>query len=267
MIRGRRRGIRTTWNTLTINHKQGMIKDTAWFQGTGRSFFTGKGRGRWLGLAALLLACLVPGAPARAQIPIVSIIEAAVKKVIVATDLEIERMQTDAIEAQNTEQGVQNDMAQGELTDITSWVQQQRDLFAEFYQELWTVKNALATYEEIRDMVTKQEQIISGYQQVYGVVSNDPHFSVTELSSMYKVLSGIATQSAQNIEHLMNVVTSLVTQMGDGPRLEIIDQTGKDIDRNYTDLARFSQGAFLLSAARAQSAGDLSSTKALYGIQ
>lgn len=227
----------------------------------------GKGRERRWGLAALLLACLVPGAPARAQIPILDIIQAGIKKVIVATDLEIERMQTETIEAQNTEKVAENDMAQSELTDITGWVQQQRDLFAEFYHELWTVKTVLATYEEVRDMVEKQARIVAGYKQVYSVLRNDPHFSATELSAMYKVLAGIASQSAQNTEHLTSVVTSLVTEMGDGPRLGIIDGTGKDIDRNYADLARFSQGAFLLSAQRAQGAGDLASTKAMYGIQ
>ena len=244
-----------------------MTKNKAWIRWTGRPPVNGKGRGRRWGLAALLLACLVEGTPARAQIPILDIIQTAVKKVIVATDLEIERMQTETIEAQNTEKAVENDMAQSELTDITGWVQQQRDLFAEFYQELWAVKTVLATYEEVRDMVEKQARIVAGYKQVYAVLNNDSHFSATELSAMYKVLSGIASQSAQNIEHLASVVTSLVTEMGDGPRLAIIDEAGKDIDKNYADLARFSQGAFLLSAQRSQSAGDLASTKALYGIQ
>jgi hypothetical protein len=246
---------------------KGMTKNKTWIQRTGRPSVVGKGRGRWWGLAALLLACLVEGAPVRAQIPILDIIQAGIKKVIVATDLEIERMQTETIEAQNTEKAEENDMAQSELTDITGWVQQQRDLFAEFYQELWTVKTVLATYEEVKDMIAKQGRIVAGYKQVYTVLNNDPHFSATELSAMYKVLSGIASESAQNIEHLTSVVTSLVTEMGDGPRLAIIDQTGRDIDKNFTDLARFSQGAFLLSAQRSQSAGDLASTKALYGIQ
>jgi hypothetical protein len=116
-------------------------------------------------------------------------------------------------------------------------------------------------------MIDKQERIVSGYRQVYTILSNDPHFSAAELSAMYKVLSGIVSQSAQNIGRLTTVITSLVTEMGDGPRLEIIDGTGKDINKNYADLARFSQGAFLLSAQRSQSAGDLASTKALYGIQ
>jgi hypothetical protein len=63
------------------------------------------------------------------------------------------------------------------------------------------------------------------------------------------------------------VVTSLLTQMGDAGRLQIIDETGDDIDRNYRDLAQFSQECFLLSMQRARDANDIAVTRALYGIQ
>lgn len=233
----------------------------------GRLSACGKGRGRRWGLTALLLACLVPGAPVRAQIPILDIINAAVKKVIVATDLEIERMQTETIESQNAEKALENDMAQSELTDITGWVQQQRDLFSEFYTELWNIKNAIATYEEVKDMIEKQGAIVAGYKQVYATLGKDSHFSPNELTAMYGVLSGILNQSVQNIGRLTTVITALVTQMGDGPRLQIIDETGREIDRNYTDLYRFSQGCYLMSAQRAQNADDLTAIRAMYGIQ
>ena len=50
---------------------------------------------------ALLLACLLPGRSDAQVLDIIGIIDAAVKKVIVATDLEVERMQTETIGAQN----------------------------------------------------------------------------------------------------------------------------------------------------------------------
>src|ERR1700744_3237692 len=52
-----------------------------------------KGR-RLLSLPALLLACLMPQGSNAQILDIISIINTAVKKVIVATDLEVERMQT-----------------------------------------------------------------------------------------------------------------------------------------------------------------------------
>ena len=216
---------------------------------------------------ALLLACLMPGRSDAQVIDIVQIIGTAIKKVIVATDLQIERIQTETIDAQNAEKALENDMEQSELSGIASWVEQQRDLFAGYYQELQQVKNVIATYEEVREMIEKQAKIIAGYQQVYAAIRQDKHFSVDEVSHAFAVLSGIASQSAQNIKQLTIVVTSLLTQMSDAARLRLIDETGGDIDRNYSDLAQFSQQNFLLSVQRAKDANDIAVTKALYGIQ
>src|SRR5579863_784542 len=137
---------------------------------------------RWVVGPALLLACLMPGRTDAQVLDIISIINAAVKKVIVATDLEVERMQSETIDAQNTEKSAENDMEQSELSGIAGWVEQQRELFAEYYQELREVKNVIATYEEVKAMIEKQEKIIAGYQQVYSVLQQDKHFSATELS-------------------------------------------------------------------------------------
>src|SRR6185312_4842467 len=160
-----------------------------------------------------------------------------------------------------------NDMQQSELSGIAGWVQQQRDLFTEYYQELRQVKNVIAAYEEVKAMIDKQAKIMAGYRQVYAALQQDKHFGVDELNHAFAVLTGIASQSAQNIQRLTMVVTSLLTQMGDAARLRLIDETGNEIDRNYSDLAQFSQQSFLLSVQRARDVNDIAATRALYGIQ
>lgn len=222
---------------------------------------------RFMIVPALLLACLAPGGAEAQVLDIIAIINAAVKKVIVATDLEVERLQTQTISLQNAEWAIENNMDADELTDIAGWVQQQKNLFAEYYQELWQVKNALSTYEQVKAMISKQAQIVSGSSQAYGILGQDKHFSTAEVSHMYAVLSGIVSQSVQNLKSLTMVVTALVTQMNDAGRLRIIDATGSDIDRNYRDLAQFSQESYLLSLQRAKDENDVAATKALYGIQ
>jgi hypothetical protein len=225
------------------------------------------GRGVFKVFSALLLACLIPGRSNAQVLDIISIINAAVKKVIVATDLQIERMQTETIDAQNAQKAAEIDMEQSELSGIASWVEQQRELFAAYYQELREVKNVIAAYEEVSEMIDKEGKIVAGYQQVYAALRQDKHFSAAELSHAYSVLAGIASQSAQNIKRLTLVVTSLVTQMGDAARLRLIDETGNDIDRNYSDLAEFSEQNMLLSLQRAKDANDIAVTRALYGIE
>ncbi len=226
-----------------------------------------KGR-RWVAVgAAFLLACLVPGRSDAQVLDIIGIINAAVKKVIVAADLEVERMQTETIGLQTEEKGAENDMQQSELSGIAGWVQEQRDLFAGYYQELKEVKKAIADYEEVKQMIDKEAKIVAGYQQAYAVLRQDKHFSADEISHMYSVLSGIASQSVENLSRLTMVVTALLTSMDDAARLRIIDETGSDIDRNYRDLSEFSQQNFLLSMQRAKDANDIAVTRALYGLQ
>jgi len=206
--------------------------------------------------------------PSDAQIlDIISIIKTAVKKVIVAADLEVEKLQTQTIELQNAQKQLENAMQQSELGDITNWVQQQKSLFGEYYQELLLVKNALATYNRVKDMIEKQAQIVSGYKQVSAILNQDKHFSASEVSYMSTVLSGILNQSVQNLNQLSMVINAFVTQMADADRLKIIDEAGNSIDKNYTDLEQFSQQTSLLSLQRAKDAGDIATTKALYGIQ
>lgn len=235
--------------------------------GTGRRACKGNGKGRLFGMMALFLACLGPGGAVRAQVPILDIIKEAVKKVIVAADLEVERLQTETIGLQNAEKEVENDMEISELGEITGWVQDQRDLFAEYYQELREVKTVIDTYEEVKDMIQRQEQIVAGYRQADAVLRADQHFSAAEVAYMHSVLTGIWTQSVQNLQRLTMVITSLVTQMGDAGRLGIIDETGRDIDRNYSDLAAFSQQNFLLSMQRAKDDADRATVRAMYGMQ
>ena len=235
--------------------------------GRGEDRACGGGHRIFLVLPVFLLSCLMPSRSDAQVLDIINIINAAVKKVIVAVDLEIERLQTETIDAQNAGKALENDMEQSELSGIASWVQQQRDLFSEYYQELRQVKNVISSYEEVKEMIDKQVKIIAGYQQVYSALRQDKHFSLDEVSHALAVLAGIANQSAQNIQRLTLVVTSLLTQMSDAGRLRLIDETGSEIDRNYSDLAQFSQQSFLLSVQRARDASDIAVTRALYGIQ
>lgn len=216
---------------------------------------------------ALLLACLVASRCDAQLLDIISITDGAVKKVIVAADLKVEGMQTQTIEAQNAEKAGEIDMEGSELSGIASWVDQQRALFAAYYQELREVKNAITGYEEVRQMIDKQVRIVAGYQQVYAALQRDGHFSVGEITHASAVLTGIVDQSEQNIKRLTLVITALITQMNDAGRLRMIDETGGAIDKNYSDLAQFSQQTMLLSLQRAQDEHDVLVTRALYGVQ
>jgi len=217
------------------------------------------------GLLVLVVTTVVPAGRADAQI--IDAIEDAIKAALMAVDLGIQKVQTETVNLQDAQKAVENAMQQTQLGNITSWVQQQKDLFSEYYQELVQVKNAIATYDKVVSMIDKQAQLVKDYQTAYAAMQKDSHFSAQEISYIGSVYSGILNQSVENLKQLELVITALVTQMSDGSRLRIIDGAGARIDQNYSDLHQFTQQNILLSMQRATDASDLQEVKQLYGLQ
>jgi hypothetical protein len=203
----------------------------------------------------------------KAQFPLLDIVTTLAKKVIVAIDLQVQRVQTETIELQAAQEELENAMALDNLTAITGWLQQEKDLYAGYYQELWQIKNAIGAYERIKQMITREGQIASQYQQMLSAIKQDKHFTAAEVTSMGNVLSGILKESVNNLDQVYMVIKSFVTQMADADRLRIIDEAGGSIDRNYGDLQLFYQRNLTLSLERAQDENDVAATKALYGLQ
>jgi hypothetical protein len=219
----------------------------------------------FIGLLLMVVITMIPAGRANAQI--IDAIEDAIKAALMAVDLGIQKVQTETVNLQDAQKALENAMQQTQLGDITSWVQQQKDLFSEYYQELLQVKNALTAYDKVVSMIDKQAQLIKDYQTAYAAMQNDPHFSAQEISYIGQVYSGILKQSVENLNQLEMVITALVTQMGDGSRLRIIDGAGARIDQNYSDLHQFTQQNILLSMQRATDTKDLQEVELLYGLQ
>jgi hypothetical protein len=198
-----------------------------------------------------------------AQGYIIDIIKAA----IMAVDVGIQKVQTQTIYLQEAQKEVENAMAQLHLTDITNWVQKQKDLYSEYYQELWDIKNAIAEYQRVKDIINKQIALVQNYKTAYAQVTKDPHFSSDELGHILKVYDGILAQSVENIGQITNIIKAFVTQMDDADRLRIINEAANRVDRNYSDLNNYSQQNILLSAQRSKDQEDLEVVRSLYGIK
>lgn len=220
-------------------------------------------------LVFLFTLALVQAWPSqvRAQIPVVDIITEAAKKAVMAIDLYVQQLQTETIGLQEAQKELENEMQLGELSAITGWLEQQKDLYAGYYQELKQVKTVISDFERVADMLQKQGEIATQFKQMQSVINQDRHFSAADVATMTNTLTGILNESARNIGALELAIQSLVTQMHDADRLRIIDEAGDGIDKNYADLQEFYQRSLLLSLERAQDQNDVTATKALYGLQ
>ena len=201
-----------------------------------------------------------------AQIPLLDIIKAAMIKVIKAIDLKVQRIQTKTIWLQNAQKVLENKLSKFKLDEIAQWTEKQRQLYKKYYDELWKVRNTLATYHRIALILQRQKQLVQQYKFTWQMVNQDKHFSRSEIDYMYLVYTGIINQSVYNLDELMMVINSDKTQMTDAKRLEVINKVGDNIDRNYTDLQQFNNQNTQLSINRSKDENEIKTVKRLYGL-
>jgi len=217
-------------------------------------------------LGLLLCVSLAPQ-KASAQIAILEIIKAGIKKVIRAVDLQIQRQQNKVIWLQDAQKTLENTLSKLKLDEISDWTQKQKDLYGKYFDELKQVKDIIAYYQRAKDITQRQVQIVKAYDRAWAMVSADKHFSLQEIQYMGSVYSGILSETLKNVDQMALVINSFKTQMTDEKRMELIDHVAKSVDENYSDLQRFTQQNAMLSLQRSKSQAEITSVKQLYGLQ
>ena len=203
---------------------------------------------------------------AEGQFVIADVIKLVVRKVINAIDLVVQQVQNKTIVLQNAQKELENIMSKLQLEDIAHWVEKQRKLYEDYYSELWQVKQIIADYDKVKEIIGLQAKLVSEYAHAYGLFKQDKHFTSQELDHMFQVYTGIMSESLKNVDDVLLVVNSLVTQMDDASRMEIINKAAKGIQKNYNDLQRFNQENLQISYQRGVELNDLETLKNLYGI-
>jgi len=198
---------------------------------------------------------------------IAAVIKQAVVKVIKAVDLKIQRLQNNVIRLQNAQKAIENAMAKLKLEEISDWVEKQRKLYADYYDELWKVKALITYYKDVKAIIQKQKDLVEEYKRAYNLFKDDKHFTQEEINYMKDVYEGILDESLKNIDQIFLVVNAFKTQMTDGSRLQIIQQASDNIDQNLVDLRRFNNSNVLISFQRAKDQSEIARLRAWYGIE
>jgi len=195
-----------------------------------------------------------------------NIIGEILKRVIMAIDLKVQKEQTKTIVLQDAQKQLENSMQETRLAEISDWVRQQKELYDEYYQELWQVKNVLRYYSAVKGVIDKEARLIDGYKRVHAAITRDTHFSAEEVGQMLVVYKSILDGSVAIVDELQTLINAFVTQMDDADRLGMINALSAGIDRHYRQLQTYTQENILLSLQRAKSEGDINTIKALYGL-
>lgn len=222
---------------------------------------------RVLTIVTLSLWCMViPFERTAAQVPVLEIIKAGVKKVIIAVDLKIQRLQNKVIWLQNAQKTLENTMSKLKLTEIGDWVEKQRQLYDEYFQELWRVKTALTYYHRVKDIIEQQAGMASEYRSAWALFRQDKNFTPDELDHMYCIYAGMFEESLKSIDQLFLIINAFSVQMSDAKRLEIINRVADNIGQHIMDMRQFNYENKMISLQRATEKGEIETVKRLYGL-
>jgi hypothetical protein len=202
----------------------------------------------------------------QAQFPIAEIIKAGIKKVIVAVDLKIQKLQNKTIWLQNAQKTLENVLSKTKLTEISGWVEKQRKLYDDYFQELKKIKNALSYYHRIKDIIEDQVAMVKEYKAAWALFRQDRNFTAAELEYMSEIYTGMLGESVKSIDQLLMVVNAFTTQMTDAARMEIINTTAAEMEKGFMDLKEFNNQNKLISLQRASARGEIEYIKKLYGL-
>src|SRR6188768_3749786 len=136
------------------------------------------------------------------QIPVLEIIKEGITKVIVAVDLKIQRLQNEVIWLQNAQKVLENKFTELKLSEISDWVEKQRAQYAGYFDELWRIKQSLANFQVVKDIVQKQLKIVKEYKAAWALFKQDKNFTEDELEYMQEIYSGMMDESIKNLDQL-----------------------------------------------------------------
>jgi hypothetical protein len=217
-------------------------------------------------LLVSILAFVIPS-KSYSQTVIIDAIKEAAKKVIRAIDLQVQRIQNHTIELQNIQKQIENTLSKLKLDEIANWTERQKQLYQDYFDELWRVKAILTYYRQFSDIISKQKQLFEESKQAYLLVGQDKNFSRAEIDYMYGVYAGILDASIKDVDDILNLMKSFTVQMSDAARLELVSKTSDAIDEHLSVLRQFNQHNQLLSLQRAKSQDEINIVKKLYGLQ
>lgn len=218
-------------------------------------------------LSTLLFLLIGKAEKASAQFVIGDIVKLTVTKVIKAIDLKVQRLQNKTIWLQNAQKTLENELSEIRLSEISTWSSDQKNLFSNYYDELWKIKATIACYKRVKDVAARQAALVSDYHRNWNLLRQDQHFSVSELHQMSLVYSGILTESEHNLDEVINAVSAGKTQMTDEQRLELVNRAADRMEENYSDLRQFNRENQVLSLQRSHELGNTKTTQQLYGLQ
>ncbi|MBC7886661.1 MAG: TerB family tellurite resistance protein [Ferruginibacter sp.] len=140
------------------------------------------------------------------------------------------------------------------------------NLHQEFLDGLLQVSPAVKGYKKIADIVSLQVRLVREYRAAHTLFKNNNQFTPTEIDYIGKVYNRLFSQSLNNLDALMNVITANKLRMSDDERLNAIDKIYSDMQEKIVFLRHFNSSTAVLGIQRYREQSDVDLMRKLYDI-
>ncbi|TFZ63214.1 hypothetical protein E4631_23195 [Hymenobacter sp. UV11] len=146
--------------------------------------------------------------------------------------------------------------------ELTKMFSEKNMLMAKtWYDGLLSVSSAVRDYRRVRNIFSKQTQIISRYSSAIEVLRQSPYISPTQLSSMTTVYGKMLLESSNTIADLQTIVSPAMLKMTDAERMKFIDQLDAKITDQSQLLNYFTDRNLMMVRTAKENANDLGALK------
>lgn len=135
-----------------------------------------------------------------------------------------------------------------------------------FLDGLMLVNPEVKKYRRVADIITYQKDILSEYGSAFNRFRSSGNFKTSELDYLGKVYRQLSAQSLDNLDELLNVITSSKLRMSDDERLQAIDRIFADTQDKLIFLRNFNKQTSLLELQRRKEKAGIEHFKKLYNL-
>jgi len=198
-----------------------------------------------------------------AQLGILEVIKAGIRKAIQAIDLQVQRIQTETLTLQHIEQALQNQMSDQKLGAIANAQAGQQRLFQGYYPSLRDVRQSIYLMNRVKDILRSGKGLMEQYRSAVAQAAS-PWLSPGEQTYQLNIFQGIARSVTEDLARLRTLHTKGVTELTEGERLAALDQLLEQIRHRHSDLYQARQQLDYLIRQRSATLRELHQSNRIY---
>ncbi|SEW25522.1 protein of unknown function [Chryseobacterium wanjuense] len=135
----------------------------------------------------------------------------------------------------------------------------------EYYDKLKSVNNLVKDARKVQQTVLMVGDISEMYVTNFKKMLSDPNFSPQEVSAIAFGYSQLLKESSGLLKDLKQIVSGSGLEMNDKERMDLIDQTYKEVKEYYNLVRYYTNKNISVSYLRAKKQNDASRVLKLYG--